>query len=76
LTDDGIIEQYTVNVIAENIYAQCDDDKGHSMVILDEISDHKKDESAIPIINGYIISANGNQIPKKTAQGWLFLLCT
>jgi hypothetical protein len=45
------------------------------MIILNEITDHKKDESAIPISDGYTISANGNRAPKKTTRGW-HLLCT
>jgi hypothetical protein len=45
------------------------------MLVLDQITDHRKDESAISIVDGYTISANGNRTPKRTTCGWS-LLCT
>lgn len=74
VTEDGTTERYTANIIAENIYAQCDDE-GKSYAVLDEIIDHSKDGSAIEIADGFITSANGNRIPKKTTRGWK-LLCS
>jgi hypothetical protein len=54
-----MIEQYTANVIAENLYSQCDSE-GHQFLVLDEIIDHAKDNSAIAIAAGsYTTSANG-----------------
>jgi hypothetical protein len=41
---DGTIEQYAANVIAENMYAQVDDE-GNMFQLLDEIMDHKKDDT-------------------------------
>jgi hypothetical protein len=73
ILDDGSIERYTANIIAENLYSQCDDE-GQSFLILSEIIDHKKDASAIPISDGFTISRNGNKVPKKTTRGWK-LLC-
>jgi hypothetical protein len=60
-------------VIAENLYSQCDSE-GRSFLVLQEIVDHAKDNTAIPISDGFTVSYNGNQIPKKTTQGWK-LLC-
>jgi hypothetical protein len=60
VTKDGTTERYTANVIAENIFAQCDDE-GQRFTILNEIIDHAKDGNAINITNGFTISANGNQ---------------
>jgi hypothetical protein len=74
VTEDGTVERYTANIIAENIYAQCDDE-GKQYTILDEIIEHSKDGNAIDITNGFTISANGNRVPKKTTRGWK-LLCT
>jgi hypothetical protein len=71
--DDGTVERYTANIIAENHYLQCDSD-GHSFLVLKEIIDHTKDNSAIPISDGFIIGFNGNRFPKKTMRGWK-LLC-
>jgi hypothetical protein len=72
--DDGTTKHYTANmIIAENLYSQCDSE-GHSFLVLKEIVDHSKDNSAIPILEGFTISLNGNKVPKKTTRGWK-LLC-
>jgi hypothetical protein len=39
-----MVERYTANVIAENLYSQCDS-KGRQFLVLDEIIDHAKDNS-------------------------------
>jgi hypothetical protein len=57
------------NVIAENMYAQVDNE-GNMFQLLDEIMDHKKDDRAINIANGTVTLANGNVKPKITTQGW------
>ena len=72
-TEDGVLERYTANQIAENIYSQCDDE-GLSHVVLKEISDHRSNDTAIRIADGFIISKNGNKVPKRTTKGWE-LLC-
>jgi hypothetical protein len=71
--DDGTFERYTANIIAENLYSQCDSD-GHAFLVLKEIIDHTKDNSAIPISDGFTVGFNGNRVPKKTTRGWK-LLC-
>jgi hypothetical protein len=38
--DDGTVEQFTANVIAESIYSKLDPD-GSSVALLEEITDHK-----------------------------------
>jgi hypothetical protein len=64
ILDDGTIERYSANIIAENLYSQCDDE-GHSFVLLAEIIDHKKDASAISIADGFTTSHNGNLSAKE-----------
>lgn len=71
--DDGTTERYTANIIAENLYSQCDSE-GRSFLVLKEIIDHEKDHSAIPISDGFTLSFNGHKVPKKTTRGWK-LLC-
>ena len=44
--EDGSVERYNANIIAEHIYSQIDGE-GYGMTILDEIIDHKWDNSAI-----------------------------
>ena len=49
---DGTRDKYFANTIAENIYAQVDDE-GHHHLLLKEIIDHKKSDSAITVDNGF-----------------------
>jgi hypothetical protein len=62
-----------VNVIAKNIYAQADNE-GNMFQLLDEIMDHKKDDTAIDIANGTVTLANGNVKPKINTQEWQLLV--
>ena len=71
--EDGTTMRYHANVIAENIFAQCDDE-GRRHAILDEIIDHKTDKRALQVDNGFISTKRGKRIPKKTTKGWQ-LLC-
>jgi hypothetical protein len=71
--DDGTMERYTANIIAENLYSQCDSE-GRSFLVLNEIVDHAKDHSAVPMTEGFTVGFNGNRVPKKTTRGWK-LLC-
>jgi hypothetical protein len=60
-------------VIAENMYAQVDDES-NMFQLLDEIMDHKKDDTVIDKANGTVTLANGNVKPKITTQGWQLLV--
>ena len=44
--DGGITEQLAANIIAENMLSQVDSE-GHHYQVLTELTDHKKDDSAI-----------------------------
>ncbi len=46
-------------MIADNIYAQVDDE-GNMFQLLDEIMDHKKNDMVIDIANGVVTSLSGN----------------
>jgi hypothetical protein len=65
---DGSVEDYAANIIAENMYAQVDNE-GRQFNVLEELVDHRKNEEAIPIDDGYV-TLNGRQHPKCTTQGW------
>ena len=54
VTMDGVVEHYTANQIAENMYEQCDAE-GHSHLVLSEIVNHRSDHSAISIADGYVL---------------------
>jgi hypothetical protein len=62
-----------MNVIADNMYAQIDNE-GNMFQLLDEIMDHKKDDMAIDIANGTVTLKSGNVKLKITTQGWQLLM--
>jgi hypothetical protein len=62
-----------MNVIAENMYAQVDNE-GNMFHLLDVFMDHKKDDTAIDIANGTVTTPSGNVKPKITTQGWQLLV--
>ena len=66
--EDGTTEAFTANIIAESIYAQVDEE-GNPFVLLDEIIDHKTDNSAITHDNGFV-TVRGRSYPKRTTRGW------
>jgi hypothetical protein len=70
---DGSTENYFANVIAENMYAQIDDE-GRQYQLLDEIADHRSNETALRIENGFTVSRNGIRVPKQTTRGWYLLV--
>ena len=70
--EDGSLMRYHANVIAENIFAQCDD-KGRRHAVLAEIVDHKADGRALRADNGYVTTKRGRRVPKKTTKGWKIL---
>ena len=61
---DGRIEAFSTNVIAESLYGQVDDE-GFDIGILDEIVDHSKSDTAVPMKEGFV-----NNKPVITTKGW------
>ena len=70
--DDGTTEIYSSNIVMENIYTQVNDE-GRMFVLMEEIIDHKKDDSAIPISEGTFIRNNSVR-KKRTTRGWKLLV--
>ena len=70
---DGHKASLAANTIAENIFAQIDDE-GHRHVILDAIADHRVDGSELQEEHAYITSHNGGRRRKETTKGWEMLL--
>jgi hypothetical protein len=70
---DGTIEQYAANMIANIMYTQVDNE-GNMIQLLDEIMDHKKDDTVIDIANGTVNLASGNVKPKITTKDWQLLV--
>ena len=67
--DYGTHNWYFVNVIAEILYSQINSE-GHHFLVLEKISDHRKDGTAIKVADSFKIGAHGNWHPKKTTRGW------
>ncbi len=66
---DGEVSELAANVIAENLYAQCDAE-GNTVLLLDAIVDHKVNEKvAISRENGFTV-LNGRRHQKKSTAGW------
>jgi hypothetical protein len=65
---DGRSEEYTANVIAENMYAQCDEE-GNQFIMLQDIVGHKTDGHAVERADMYIKVGSNRQI-RKTTKGW------
>jgi len=66
---DGSTSEYTANLIAENLFAQCDPD-GKYHLVFKEIVDHRHDNTAVTKENGFLHGYNGNRHRIKTTKGW------
>jgi hypothetical protein len=55
--DNGHVEEFAVNIIAEHIFAQIDEEGSN---LLKDIVDHKKDGSAVHA-DGRMIMVNGRE---------------
>ena len=65
---DGEVSEYAANVIAENMYSQCDVD-GNQFVLLDCIVDHRKSKDAVATSDQYVV-VKGRRHQRKTTKGW------
>ena len=65
---DGTVSHYSANVIAENMYAQCDAE-GNQFLLLDDIVDYKKDGHAVAHSDRYV-HLRGRKKMRKTTKGW------
>jgi len=70
---DGSHDKYQADIIAKNMFAQVDDE-GHQFLLLDEIADHCKDNTAVHILAGTVQNAKGHNLRVGTlvaVQGWV-----
>jgi hypothetical protein len=65
---DGRSDEYTENVIAENMYAQCDTE-GNQLNIMYCIIDQKKDGHSLEHANMYVKHGSNTHV-RKTTEGW------
>jgi hypothetical protein len=65
---DGRSDEYTANVIAENIYSQCDIE-GRKYNLMKGIIDHKTDGHAVEPTDMYIKHGRNKKV-RKTTKFW------
>lgn len=71
---DGSVEEFTVNVIAEDIYSQVDQE-GQTYAIQKEISNHRFDPTTeVREEDVFDTSYNRNKVLNKTTKGWELLV--
>ena len=70
---DGSMSEYSLNTIAENIYANADDE-GNMHGIMSGIVDHKSDDNAVKASDGTYVSRSGIIKRRITTKGWKILV--
>jgi hypothetical protein len=70
---DGATDIFTANTIAESMYSQVDGE-GHSVLLMSEITDHKRDGTAVSKDDGFEVTPTGQRRPRRTTQGWKLLV--
>ena len=70
---DGMIKEYSANVIAENMYAQVDSE-GFQYNLLESIIDYATDDSAVATADKYVVTRRGARKLRKTTIGWKLLV--
>ena len=70
---DGTKEQLADNIIDENILSKVDSEGCHYQVVT-KVTDHKRYDSAITKVEGFIRSSNGNLHWKRNNRGCIILV--
>ena len=70
---DGHRTALAANAIAENMFAQVDDD-GHWTMLLQAIVDHRVNGREVKKDDAFITSPNGGRRRRETTKGWEILL--
>jgi hypothetical protein len=70
---DGHKASLAANAIAENMFAQVDDE-GNRRVLFDAITDHRTDGSEIKQQDAFVHTRSGTQRRKETTRGWEILV--
>ena len=64
---DGDVAEFTANVIAENMFSQCDD-SGNQYRLMSGIVYHKSNNKAVSKSDQYVV-IRGRQLPRNTTVG-------
>ena len=66
--EDGSMSTYSEDVIAESMYAQCDEE-GQQYLLFGSILDHNTDGHALLVADKYVVLC-GRSSKRKTTKGW------
>jgi len=69
----GTTDEVKANFIAECMVSECDPE-GRQYRMLREISDHRKDSTALNVADSSYRTRAGNPAPKRTTKGWKLLI--
>lgn len=69
----GVTNEYSTNIIVENIFLQYDED-GKQHYIFESIIDHANDGTQVTKGNGTFLATSGQVRKKQTTKGWKFLV--
>ena len=70
---DGERMSLAANNIAENLFAQIDDDGNHQ-VLMDEIIGHRSNKHAVKQQDAFIVTKTGTKRRKEKTKGWDLLI--
>jgi hypothetical protein len=70
---DGHRESLSANTIAQHLFSQIDEE-GHRHLLLDDIIDFRRDDTAVDKEDAFVVMRNGVKRRKLTTRGWQ-LLC-
>ena len=71
--EDGTTDRIFANKIAENIYAQVDDE-GREILAFSDIIGHRRDDTAVSKEDGFTELGNGHRKCEPTTKGWQILI--
>ena len=66
--EDGSMSTYSANVIAESMYAQCDEE-GQQYILFGSILYHKTDGHALSVVDQDVV-VRGKSPKHRTKKGW------
>ena len=69
---DGHCESLSANIIAQHLFSQIDEE-GHRHLLLDDIIDFRRDDTAVDKEDAFVIMRNGVRRHKLTTSGWQLL---
>ena len=70
--DDGTIQKYAANVIAQNVLEQVEDTDGHYADRIAAVVDHRRQGNAVSKGNRYVTTRDGQKKLRKSTAGWDF----